>query len=197
MTDQPPLPPPLSSTTINTPPTQSQLTSSPSKLLLPSSSGSPSNSIGTDSKSSTPRPYRRRSSKNFSRASLVSLQKSPIPVPSLDVSVGDSSQTHNTVPNNVLPLHSNGDTKSASAHDQVVVNHNHDPNRILPDPQNPNHRQSLSQPLSPSKCPLLCVFYAEFDIVTPRRWAGGRTREMLRKIIFSNRGTQFKTSENR
>lgn len=152
MTDQP-LPPPLPSATINTPPTQSPLTS-PSKVLLPS--GSPSNSIGTDSKSSQ-RPYR-RSSKNFSRASFVALQKSPIPASSLDFSAGDSSQTHNTVPS--VPLHSYGDAKSSSV-DQI----NHNPNRILPDPQNPNHRQSLSQPLPPSKCPLLCVFYAEFDIV--------------------------------
>ncbi|KAL7553558.1 hypothetical protein ACHAWF_016846 [Thalassiosira exigua] len=34
-----------------------------------------------------------------------------------------------------------------------------------PDPLNPDHRRGLPRPLPPSKCPLLCVFYAEFDIV--------------------------------
>ncbi len=38
-------------------------------------------------------------------------------------------------------------------------------NRIQPDPTNPHHRRHLPQPVPPSQCPLLCVFYAEFDIV--------------------------------
>ena len=42
---------------------------------------------------------------------------------------------------------------------------NNELNKIQPDPQNPYHRKSLPHPLPPSKCPLLCVFYAEFDIV--------------------------------
>ena len=38
-------------------------------------------------------------------------------------------------------------------------------NIIQPDPTNPHHRHHLPHPLPPSQCPLLCVFYAEFDIV--------------------------------
>lgn len=38
-------------------------------------------------------------------------------------------------------------------------------NTIQPDPTNPHHRHHLPHPIPPSQCPLLCVFYAEFDIV--------------------------------
>lgn len=42
---------------------------------------------------------------------------------------------------------------------------NEQANKIQTDLQNLAHRRKLPRPLPPSKCPLLCVFYAEFDIV--------------------------------
>jgi len=50
-------------------------------------------------------------------------------------------------------------------YDKDTINKKSDNATIQPDPQNPNHRRTLPYPLPPSKCPLLCVFYAEFDIV--------------------------------
>ncbi len=44
-------------------------------------------------------------------------------------------------------------------------NNNEQVNKIQTDLQNLAHRRKLPRPLPPSKCPLLCVFYAEFDIV--------------------------------
>ena len=148
-------PPPSSSTAINTP--TNSPSPSPRKSLSSSNhvqSGSPSSSIGADSKSSTPR-VKRRNSKHIHRSSLSRITKSPVSGPSIDSSISESARTENILPN--LSLHSN---KS-----QHKNKYNDTPDGILPDPQNPYHRQSLPRPLSASKCPLLCAFYAEFDIV--------------------------------
>ena len=157
MNDPQPPPPPSAHPTTNTP-THSP-SPSPRKNLSSSNhvqSGSPSSSIGTDSKSSTPR-VKRRNSKHIHRSSLSRITKSPVVGPSIDssISISESARTENTLPN--LSLHSN---KS-----QHKSKYNDIPDGILPDPQNPYHRQSLPHPLPAAKCPLLCAFYAEFDIV--------------------------------
>lgn len=159
----PPPPPSAPPSTANTP-TQSP-SPSPRKSLSSSNhtqSGSPSNSIGTDSKSSTPRPYSRRSSKTI-RSSISALNKSPVLGPSLDASIGDSAHTANTVPN--ISLHSSRDVKKEIDYSYHQGEYIDDTDGILPDPRNPDHRSSLPRPLPSAKCPLLCVFYAEFDIV--------------------------------
>ncbi|KAL7522264.1 hypothetical protein ACHAWX_006959 [Stephanocyclus meneghinianus] len=138
---------------------------SPRKGLAPSNhqSGSPSSSVGTDSKSATPRSFTRRNSKQYPRGSIAALNKTPGLVPSSDGSTADSSQTESTVPIN--SLHTNKESKNAPSSSRKEDDINENPHGIVPDPQNPNHRRSLPRPLPASKCPLLCVFYAEFDIV--------------------------------
>lgn len=72
-------------------------------------------------------------------------------MPSLDAAVGDFALATNTSASFMNCLqHQANECQS---------------NSISPDPQNNNHRRALPHPLSPPKCPLLCVFYAEFDIV--------------------------------
>ncbi|KAL3804324.1 hypothetical protein HJC23_011252 [Cyclotella cryptica] len=160
MTDPSP-PPPCPSTTT---PASSPLPS-PRKGLTSSNqqSGSPSSSVGTDSKSVTPRSFTRRNSKQYPRGSITALNKSPGLGPSLDASTGDSSHTENALPIN--SLHTHKETKKSTTSSRKEDNINGNPHGIVPDPQNPNHRYSLPRPLPASKCPLLCVFYAEFDIV--------------------------------
>ena len=148
-----PPPPPSSSSTSHTNTPTTSPSPSPRKFLQNHQAGSPSSSVGTDSKSATPRAFTRRSSKQYLRGSVTSFNKSPGVIPLLDNTTGDSSHAAaNTLPNTSL---------HATKEERVHCN----PNEIIPDPQNPKHRQALPRPLSPEKCPLLCVFYAEFDIV--------------------------------
>jgi hypothetical protein len=158
MNDPPSLPVPST-----TPDASAQSPSpSPRKSLSTNNafSGSPSNSVDTDSRSSTPRQFTRKNNKTSLRSSFSALNKSPGPSLSLDVSGGELGYLSNTFPN--LSLHSSRETKT---HLDPSFEDNDEPNGILPDPQNPNHRHSLPKPLPPPRCPLLCVFYAEFDIV--------------------------------
>ena len=56
-------------------------------------------------------------------------------------------------------------TTSSSAINQAVHRFKANTSNIQTDLQNLAHRRQLPRPLQPSKCPLLCVFYSEFDIV--------------------------------
>ena len=62
---------------------------------------------------------------------------------------------------NAWPAPVNGETLEGPSRNQ---NQNPSP-AFQSDLQNRVHRRSLPSPLPPAKCPLVCVFYAEFDIV--------------------------------
>ncbi|KAL7497733.1 hypothetical protein ACHAWT_009330 [Skeletonema menzelii] len=101
---------------------------------------------------------------------------------SLPRSGGASANTHQTSQSLMQPLLDDDDLASSSPRidnfnstnsfinqryttSRNKSNHVEQPNKIQTDLQNLAHRRKLPRPFPPSKCPLLCVFYAEFDIV--------------------------------
>ena len=130
---------------------------------------SPRPSIPTHSRKS----YRRPSSTNGNLIRSTSNSS----ISRLDVDGGTATtctaSTPRPSPNNNNNIDKDNDNYNndksnkiySSNSNNTTTNINDNDNTIQPDPINPKHRQSLPHPLPPSKCPLLCVFYAEFDIV--------------------------------
>ncbi|KAL9191075.1 hypothetical protein ACHAXT_000781 [Thalassiosira profunda] len=159
----------------------------------PSPTGSASTArSGINSQANSPRPvptsgrktYRRGSgvnkpagltrsgsSSSISRSNSGNVAAGTIrPPPSLDMPFAndDASVGHSPLPTpttNRTSFFFDEAANGQPAPDQSQSPETLDAAIITPDPQNPNHRRSLPRPLPPSKCPLLCVFFAEFDIV--------------------------------
>ena len=103
---------------------------------------------------------RAESNSSLSRAGSASANTSQLLMQPLLDDPSSSPRTDNFNATNSLTNQRN--TKSSRS----SKSHNiEQPNTIQTDLQDLSHRRKLPRPLSPSKCPLLCVFYAEFDIV--------------------------------